>query len=162
MALQLLQNQLVIMLLFIAIGIPVSVAARFFELKGLQVWLPFSVIVAIGAGPIEGIAVAAAIMLVSFAIKPYPAHTLAIMLAILALMLYALQLFQITRANFLFTAMLATIIYLAVIDVMLAFVHPDVKTAVLWLAFSIPISFVIYSQIGWQAIMLLRSATPLF
>ena len=162
MTIQLLESQLLIMLLFIGIGIPVSVAARFLELKGLQVWLPFSVIVAIGVGPLAGLLVAAAIMLASFAVKRYPPVTMAIMLGALAAALYSFQLFDITRSNFLFMAMLVTIIYLAATDVALAFVHPDAKTAILWLAFSIPISFILYSQIGWAVITILKSAVPLF
>ena len=162
MAIELFSNQLLIILAFIGVGIPISLAARFFELKGLQVWLPFSIIIAIGINPIAGFLVAAVIMGVSFAVKPYPPITLAIMLAVLGAMLYALQMFAITRGNFLFIAMMSTIAYLAVIDIALAFVYPDIKTAILFLAFGVPISFILYSQIGWAAIQILQSAPKLF
>ena len=155
---QLLSNPLLIILLLIGIGIPVSLAARFFELKGLQVWLPFSIIVAIGTGPIEGFIVAAVIMFVSFIVKPYPPATLGVMLAFLLITLFSLQFFPIGQNNFVFYAMLATLIYLSAVNITLAFIYPDVKTALLFFAFGIPMSFVLYYQIGWTVVKILKGA----
>lgn len=136
-------------------GIIVSCVARLFELKGLQIWLPASIILAIGWSPIIGFLVAAAVLLVSFAIKPYPPATLAIMLLLLFGTLQSIQLFAITQSNFVLIAMILTTVYVIVTNIVLSFIHPDFKSVILFIVFTIPISWIIYAQLGWSIISVL-------
>ncbi len=139
---------------FILAGIPVSLFARFAGLKGLQIWLPLSIITAVGFHPLAGLFVASIIMLVSFAFKPYPPVTLIIMIGILSGILYSTAIFSFNPANFLTIAMILTTIYVVTADIILAFITPDLKSTVMFVLFTIPISWLIYNQIGWTLVSL--------
>jgi len=140
---------------FIIISVIVSAAAKFAGLKGIQIWLPLSIITAVGFDPIIGFFIVGITLSISHAIKPVPPISLFVMLLLDLALVFSLSFFTITAANFVTIAMALTTMYLIVVNIVLSIIWPDLKTVVIFLVFGLVTSWIIFTFWGWDLVQLL-------
>jgi len=138
--------------LSVLLSLPVSVISKFLGLKGIQIWLPMSILVGISLGPIPGFLVAAITLGVSYIIKPVPLISISVMLGTLALLLYGMSFISINSLNFLPIAMMVITLHLIIVNVILSLIWPDLKTVIIFLVFGLATSWLIFSTIGWNIV----------
>lgn len=152
---------MLLQLLFIFALIPacafLSYWARRANLQGFELWLPLSIVFSFGISPWVGFVFAMTVVFISWAAFPYELQGLAIMALCLLPTLLASSLFSVSEANFVQSALLLTLAYNIVSNAAYLVMMGNWFNALKFFAFSMWVSWLLYSNFGWQLVTWLSS-----
>ncbi|HIK02420.1 TPA: hypothetical protein H1012_01065 [archaeon] len=131
--------------------------ARRFDMGGVELWLPFGIIIAYAVNPLIGFVIAVATMLVSFGFFPYSLHYLVIMAGSLAVAIFATILMPVTAANFIWNAFILAMVYNIISNSIFLFLGYPIFRALQFIMLSLFLNWVIFWKIGWQLVEWLKA-----
>lgn len=144
--------QIFSILVLIAIGIPLSYWVRIIQLHGLELWLPFGIVIGVAISPLAGFLFALSIIVGGWLIFPFGLNTLALEVSVLALTMLMVTLLAFSPATLVFYSILLAVFYNIVSNALFAFVGFDPLKAMKFAAFSIWITWLVTSQWGWAIV----------
>jgi len=141
---------------FTAVGSVLSFWARKYNIQGLEIWLSLAIILSYGKSPVAGLAIASLIIILSWAMFPYPLQYVLVMIVCLAALCFSTIIIPVTAVSFVKTALILVIVYNVFSNVILAFTGGNVANITKFALLSTVFSWFIFLKIGWWLVMLFR------
>ena len=122
------------------------------NLQGFELWLPFSIILSFAISPLAGFVFAVLVLVGSWLVFPFEFQYMAIMSGCLFATLFSASFFTVTQANFIQVAMLLTLGYNIVSNVLFLVLLCNWFNVLKFFVFSMWLSWLVYSNFGWQLV----------
>ena len=146
----------VMLLLMILLGVLNRVPAKLSRMRGLELWLPFTIIVGFAAGPFAGMLVGVSILFISDRILPdFPPAMLLAMLVTAGIAFFAGSI-PVTQGNLLFFGMLLSVSYNLVTNSIFVFWGQDMFRMLRFTVLSLFVNYLVYQNFGYMLFSLLQ------
>ena len=136
------------MLCIVAVGIFLSYWVRIIQLQGLELWLPFGIVLSIAISPLAGFGFAAVIILGGWVLLPFDLRTLIMELCILGICLYSTSLLPIAAGSLVFYSVAVAVLFNALTNIVFLFLGFDPLKALKFAAFSIWLTWLFTNNWG--------------
>jgi len=138
------------------VGSVTSFWARKYNIQGLEIWLPLAIILSYGMSPLAGLVVASLIIIISWAMFPYPLQYVLVMIVFLAALCFSTIMVPVTAVSFVKTALILVIVYNVLSNFILAFTGGNIANITKFALLSTVFSWFIFLKIGWWMVVLFR------
>jgi len=144
------------LLLMIAFGVLNRIPAKLSRMRGLELWLPFTIIAGFAAGPIAGVLVGVSILFISDRILPdFPPAMLLAMLVTAGIAFFAGSI-TVNQGNIMFFGMLLSIAYNLVTNSVYFFWGQDAFRILRFTFLSLFVNYLVYRDFGYMLFSLLH------
>ena len=146
----------VMLLLMIALGVLNRIPAKLSRMRGLELWLPFTIIVGFAAGPFAGMLVGVSTLFISDRILPdFPPAMLLAMLVTAGIAFFAGNI-AVSEGNILFFGMLLSVAYNLVTNSIYFFWGQDAFRMLRFTILSLFVNYLVYQNFGYALFSLLQ------
>ncbi|HIK01751.1 TPA: hypothetical protein H1008_01420 [archaeon] len=136
----------------IILGAFISIGARRADLQGIELWLPFGLLVSYAYSPLWGFLIAFLMLLISWIIFPYGLQYLALTSVFLIPAFAITKFFPVTEASFFTVAMGIVIAYNIISNAAYIVVGANIVRVIKFAAFSIAFNWTVMYYFGWTFI----------
>jgi hypothetical protein len=145
-------TQVITLIGIVILGSFISIGARRADLQGIELWLPFGLLISYAYSPLWGFLIAFLMLLISWIVFPYGVQYLALTSAFLIPTFAITNFFPISEASFFSTIMGIVVAYNIISNVSYVLFGANMVRMIKFAVFSVAFNWIIMYYFGWTFI----------